>query len=424
MTTETYDVIADGFATAAETAGVEDGITVRGVAIGEDDVSEGLSGKPTRWPGEILEQMEGMLVGKPITLPDPDDPLQHVAIEETPDGFRAKPVPLDAKVGEVVDDRYEPGVGLLFEAEVNHPDAEEFIERGIAEVSPVIGRELRKVPGRDVYEPTQVHGVRDLGLVAEGAIPSNEIKPGSLSAMGAMAVEALSQHFDAFQETSRPDFDGYSTAEWDSPSLEGTFGGDMDAARNSATFVRGDGDTMEDLSLFIVDGEGQLNLNALNSAWQLAPQTDGVGSDRVGTLRSMYEGFAEDAREAGAMPDEMWQDVWRERVEGESSDEANAQGVGELLRQRFSPPDDPGRQKSIKDGARQVDPREHPLAQSILESASSEPVDPENDPVARTLLGTGDDEDEEEDLIDVSRDPIARQALGWDPRPEGDEDDE
>lgn len=437
MTEHEYDVLGDGFAAAEQ---VGDGITVRGVAIGEGDVSKGLTGKPTRWPGEVLAQMEGMLEGKPITLPDSDDPLQHVAIEKTPNGFKAKAVPLDAKVGEVVRDRYEPGVGLLFEADINHPDAEVFIERGIAQVSPVIMRDLRQVD-EDLYEPAKVHAVRDLGLVSEGAIPSNEIEQGSLSAMGAMAVEALSEQFDAFQNTSvsEPEFDGYSTAAWDGPTLDGTFGGDMDAANDSATLIRDGGENFSDLSLFVVDGDGQLNLNGLNSAWQLASQTDDVSEDEVQQLRSMYEDLAEQARDVGAMPDDMWEDVWQPRID---DTEANTpQGVSELLRARFRPPEDPSRQKTIKDGARTLDPREHPVARDVLGIEEDSKIDPENDAVAQALfgsddeekdtvdistnaiaraaLGIGDEDDEEEeaDLIDISSDPIARAALGFSPRP-------
>lgn len=200
-TTPDHDVITDGFATAAarpDGQAPSDPLTVRGVAIGEGDVSTGLSGVPTRWPGEVLEQMEGMLEGKPITLPESDDPDQHVGVErdaETGELAVQPSIPLDAKVGEVVDDRYVPGTGLVFEAEVNHPDAEAFIERGIAHVSPVIAREVEpdpeSEPDGEQMVATTVHAVRDLGMVSEGGMPSNEIAPGSLAAMTAEALAGL-----------------------------------------------------------------------------------------------------------------------------------------------------------------------------------------------------------------------------------------
>ncbi|RDZ53128.1 hypothetical protein C5C07_15445 [Haloferax sp. Atlit-4N] len=179
----------------------EDALRVHGVVLGEGDVTNGLSGKQTRWPADILESMVDLLEGKPITMADSLDPEQHVGVEKTDDGARATgAVTMEEKVGEITAAAYEPGVGLLFEGFVSDWDAEDVVERGLAQVSPVIVRELDLVEGEAgeddaLYEPTAVSAVRDLAIVADGAAPSNDIAPGPSADMTATAA-ALTSNFD------------------------------------------------------------------------------------------------------------------------------------------------------------------------------------------------------------------------------------
>jgi hypothetical protein len=49
--------------------------------------------------------------------------------------------------------------------------------------------------GDALYEVTEVAGARDLALVADGAVPSNDIRVGESPQIGATAAEALTAHF-------------------------------------------------------------------------------------------------------------------------------------------------------------------------------------------------------------------------------------
>lgn len=201
-----YEILSDGIATleaATDADRDDDNTRVHGVVIGDGDVTRGLSGKRTRWPGDVLEDMAGMLEGKPITMADSLDPEQHVGVTVTEDGPQLTgAVSLDEKVGEITDDAYEPGVGLLFDGFVADWEAEDAVERSLAQVSPVVVRDLELVEGDPndedaLYEVTEVAAVRDLALVADGGVPSNEINVGASPDIGAEMAEALSSHFGA-----------------------------------------------------------------------------------------------------------------------------------------------------------------------------------------------------------------------------------
>lgn len=324
----TYELFDGGIAALAHD--VDGGTRVHGVIIGEGDITEGLSGRRTRWPADTLQQMEGMWEGKPITMADSLDPEQHVGVTVDDDGQPRLEgaVSMDEKVGEITADAYEGGVGLLFEGFLADWEAEDVVERGLAQVSPVIIRDLELVEGEEgnsdaLYEPTEVGGVRDLALVADGAAPSNDIKVGSSPEMTAATAEALSAHFGADLDiealsVSRPDFNGYDESAWDAPTLSGTFDGDMESARNSATWIEDEGETFGDLSLFVLNGGAELNVNALDSAWRMAPQTEGPTETDVQRLRSLYEGLAVQANEAGAISDDEFDSVWQDRVAAEA----------------------------------------------------------------------------------------------------------
>lgn len=206
----TYEILSDGETLAAVATEPDDDnrLPVHGVILGEGDVTTGLTGKRTRWPAEVLEQMadDSVFEAKPITMADSLDPEQHVGIEAEDDGddrtIRVTgAVSMEEKVGEVTDTAFESGLGLLFDGFIADWEAEDVVERGLAQVSPVLIREVDLVEGEEgdpdaLYEATEVLAARDLALVADGAAPSNEIKVGSLDAANELA-EALSAHFGA-----------------------------------------------------------------------------------------------------------------------------------------------------------------------------------------------------------------------------------
>jgi len=201
------DVVTGGEALAAGgDESTTDQLPVHGVILGEDDVTTGLSGKRTRWPGSVLEEMadDGLFVGRPITMADSLDPEQHVGVTVDCDGTDRSitldgAVSLDEKVGEVTDTAYESGTGLLFEGFIADEEAEASVIDGLAQVSPVLVRDLAVVEddgGEALYEPQRVAAARDLALVADGAAPSNDIDPGTGAGLDPSTAEALAAAFD------------------------------------------------------------------------------------------------------------------------------------------------------------------------------------------------------------------------------------
>jgi hypothetical protein len=289
---------------------------VNGIAMPSGVVTHGGSGVERVWPAETLREAADLLVGKSIVQDF------HPA--------SAEQAPPSAIIGQITDTGFSEEEGLLFEGEITNQEAARKIDRGYFEVSvrPAIAQE-RYDADADAHIVEAIADFLDIALVDWGAAHGNAISVGSNP-----SIAALSQHLlentrlstDALQETavSEPNWEGYSTAEWSAPSLQGTFNGDLDAARNSATFIRDGGESFGDLSLFVVDGERQLNLNALDSAWQLATQTDDVSDDEASRLRSLYESIAETARDAGEISDSEWEDSWQPRIGGDSDTDANA----------------------------------------------------------------------------------------------------
>jgi hypothetical protein len=213
----TYEILSDGAGVAAVAAEPTDNqLPAHGVLFGPDDVTTGLTGQRTRWPADILEQMaeDGVFEGKPLTMADSLDPEQHVGVTMTDDGpALTGAVSMDEKVGEITATTFDPDTGLLFEGFVADWEAEETVETGLAQISPVVIRESELVEGDEgdpdaLYEVTDVQSARDVALVADGAVPSNEINVGPSTAIGHQAAEALSAHYGVDVEALANDHPG------------------------------------------------------------------------------------------------------------------------------------------------------------------------------------------------------------------------
>ena len=214
----TYEILSDGAGVAAVAAEPTDNqLPVHGVLFGPDDVTTGLTGQRTRWPADILEQMaeDGVFEGKPLTMADSLDPEQHVGVTMTDDGPAVTgAVSMDEKVGEITATTFDPDTGLLFEGFVADWEAEETVETGLAQISPVVIRESELVEADSegdpdaLYEVTDVQSARDVALVADGAVPSNEINVGPSTAIGHQAAEALSAHYGVDVEALANDHPG------------------------------------------------------------------------------------------------------------------------------------------------------------------------------------------------------------------------
>jgi hypothetical protein len=161
-------------------------VQVSGVAIGEGDITRGGSGKQTLWPRETLEAAAKGLAGKPLATDE----------NHTTDGTQPQ-TPSKAVIGEVTWSGYKPGVGVLYEAELDDPDIARSVENGRLEVSPLVSRDIEPLEdGEAEYVATEIQGWRDLATVVNGAAPSNEITVGD----NPMKAEALHKAVEALQE--------------------------------------------------------------------------------------------------------------------------------------------------------------------------------------------------------------------------------
>ena len=169
-----------GFSALAEDAPEwDDGpFEVHGVAIGEGDVTEGLSGERVFWPRETLEPATEALVGKKIV-----DDREHDDLEATQPS-------VENIIGEVTDAQYEPGVGVAYSGEIDDPEIAKQVDRGRLDPSPMLFRETGEFDDeRDAHTATEIRHWRDIATVSDGASPSASIQPGA-AAMGASALRS------------------------------------------------------------------------------------------------------------------------------------------------------------------------------------------------------------------------------------------
>lgn len=164
---------------------------VQGVALPEDVTMQAANEESldsdedvrTYYPAETVEEAAALFEGRKIV-----DGREHDlnSVLENP----SQPLP-ETIVGEITSARYKPGVGVVYEGEVDDPDIAKLIERDRVEVSPTVFRELGDEVDDNTFEAQEVAHVRDLSVVAEGAGDGNSIRP----AAAAMTAEALRQEF-------------------------------------------------------------------------------------------------------------------------------------------------------------------------------------------------------------------------------------
>ena len=165
MTTETTDTVEHTAASSNPTGvarceALEDQsepYIVHGVAIGANEVTYGKNG-PKFWPDTALGASVQSLVGAPLNKNHDDKTVESV-------------------VGEVIDAGFEPGVGIVFEAEIDDEDLATKVARGRLEVSV---HALHGDGGRTSEGEVIVEDVRflDLSLVPRGGSPSNYVEAG------------------------------------------------------------------------------------------------------------------------------------------------------------------------------------------------------------------------------------------------------
>lgn len=168
--------------------------TVHGIALGEGDETVGLSGQRVRWPRDALEAAADKLGGKKLT-----DGRNH-------DDLESGQPPTQAIVGEVTAAAYDPGVGIVYEAEVDDPDIARLIHRDRVDVSPVVAFDATETDDEETLVAEEIQAFRDLAVVAEGAAPSNDISPGTApQSVAAAAMAGLAATFASDDEGTTGD---------------------------------------------------------------------------------------------------------------------------------------------------------------------------------------------------------------------------
>jgi len=167
-------------------------IPIRGVAVGENDITKGQSGQRTRWPADVLRTAADQLAGETAKLVrGPGGETAHHSLD--------KQVPVEDIVGSVAFD-YEPGVGLTFEGEIVDESVARQIQAGLLEVSPDLYRRLAPPDSGDtdgVRDVAEILSIPRVTLVDQGAAPSASIE------MAGGAPEALAEYLAKPPEEDR-----------------------------------------------------------------------------------------------------------------------------------------------------------------------------------------------------------------------------
>lgn len=213
----------------------DDGYVVHGVALGEDDRTNGLNSLKA-WPREALEPAADSLTGTPVTNRHGGD-----------------------RIGRVTRSAYEPGVGVVYEATLSDEDLANQLSLGQRDVSIEAGNPERVE--HDDEGAAILHGFDFSGMavVENGASPSQHASAGT--AADNQAIAALSAG-DIAAKLAKYEVE-YS----------GTAGGSLDASEIPNDDFEGHyllpADTKSDSSFPVVDGSGDLRKGNVESAWDL-----------------------------------------------------------------------------------------------------------------------------------------------------------
>lgn len=193
---------------------------VAGVAIGEGDVTQGLSGTETRWPADVLR--------------DAADRLGEAKILKGRAGQGHKPMDEQADPEEIVGRAsfdYEPGVGLTYSGELLDEGLARRVDLGVLDVSPDMYRRLGEQNADGVKEAEEIIDVPYLTLLDRGAGPNASVELAEGSAE--QAAERLAELLETETETpSDGDGDGTGSeqlqAEGDAVRWDSDAGGDRE----------------------------------------------------------------------------------------------------------------------------------------------------------------------------------------------------
>lgn len=148
--------------------------TVHGVAIGENDVTKGKSGVVKKWTRNALEEATDTLTKKPLVKNHENSDVNSV-------------------VGKIEETKYEPGVGVLFEAKLADEKISEKIQHGLLDVSARIEHPNMEDLETDEKDRTIIDKIKrfvNLSVVPTGAAKSNKVEPGPAEELSAAELAA------------------------------------------------------------------------------------------------------------------------------------------------------------------------------------------------------------------------------------------
>lgn len=177
-------VLADVNTTLADTSTWQ----VNGVALSENSVTMGGSGRRRIWPESTLREAAELLTDRPIVKNFHD-------LEGNANA--------DDVIGRITNAGYQDGVGIVFEGDISDESIAQKVGNDFLEVSavPGIGSEQYD-ERRDAYVVEEISGFRDIAVVPDGADRGNDISIGDRPAMAALSREALARSWDVLQETA------------------------------------------------------------------------------------------------------------------------------------------------------------------------------------------------------------------------------
>jgi hypothetical protein len=172
----------------------EDGpLTVRGVALGEGPAQGTVSDEadeedaPIIYSPEVLEAGADKLVGRPIVDDRDHDPNSDEYDPYNPNNENI--------IGEVTQAKAKPGVGVVYQGEVDRSPERDLIENGRVDVSPTVLRSADEYDDDLGGKPAKaIAHFRDLAVVPDGASPEASIEPATNPAE-ALQAEALAATF-------------------------------------------------------------------------------------------------------------------------------------------------------------------------------------------------------------------------------------
>lgn len=289
MNPELREQLSDGVGTAA--VGSDDTPRVRVVPIAEGDTTTGLSGETTYWGRDTLKSAveSGALDGAKI--------IKGQSGRGHKDSVGEQAAPEDI-LGRVDEWSYEEGVGPVGESVMVDEQMAARIEHGLLEISPDFYRRLGDYDESLGAKPaTQILDMPYITVLDRGSGANASIEPAMAEALGYNPTGENHLAEQLAVSTHQVSYSGTTEASWDGLT-QGDFDDDADLSEIADHFLVSQSgfppSSYGDLALEVVSADGDLNVNALESAYNLAPQVSDITDDEATDVRGMILSLADE----------------------------------------------------------------------------------------------------------------------------------